>query len=96
MQFQVTTQQGKNYIVSDDSLWIWIEVERELGFTIPEAVEKINKQSLDVITFVLHKAALEAGETELKTQKAWVKNEFDSFEVVEQDPKVNLEATSSE
>lgn len=96
MQFQVTTQQGKNYIVSDDSLWIWIEVERELGFTIPEAVEKINKQSLDVITFVLHKAALEAGETELKTQKAWVKNEFDSFEVVEQDPKVNSEATSSE
>mgnify|MGYP007100066628 CR=1 FL=1 len=87
MKYQITTQQGNNYIVNDDSAWLWISLERELGYTMPQAAAKLQEGSLEVITWLLHKAALDSKQTELKTHKAWVENEFESFEVVEEDPK---------
>jgi hypothetical protein len=89
MKYEITTQQGKNYIVSDDSAWLWIELERELGFTVTQAAEKMSQGSLDVITCMLFKAAKQGGHTELKTQKSWVEHEFDSFEVLDEDPKAS-------
>ncbi len=87
MKYEITTQQGNNYIVSDDSAWLWIELERELGYTVSQAAEKMSQGSLDVITCMLYKAAKANGHTQLPNQKAWVTNEFDSFEVIEESPK---------
>jgi hypothetical protein len=92
MKYEVTTKQGNNYIVSDDSVWMWIELERELGYTVTEAAAKMTKGSLDVISFVLYKSAFAQGKTQLKTQRAWVENEFETFELVDEpDPKDNLQ-----
>ena len=87
MKYEITTQQGNKYIVSDDSAWLWIELERELGYTVSQAAEKMSQGSLDVITCMLYKAAKANGHTQLPNQKAWVTNEFDSFEVIEESPK---------
>ncbi len=87
MQYTVTTKQGNNYIVSDDSAWLWIEIERELGYTFSQAAEKMANGSLDVITCMLYKAAKAMGKTQMPSQQAWVTNEFDTFEVVEESPK---------
>jgi ppGpp synthetase/RelA/SpoT-type nucleotidyltranferase len=88
MKYKVTTKQGNNYIVSDDSAWLWITLERELGYTIQQAAAKMAEGSLDVITWIIHKAALDSKQTELKTQKTWVEHEFETFELVEEeDPK---------
>jgi len=43
--------------------------------------------SLDVITQLLFKAAIIEKKTELKTHKAWVLHEFETFDVVSEDPK---------
>ena len=92
MRYNVKTQQGNNYIVSDESAWLWIELERELGYTVTQAAEKMSKGSLDVITCMLYKAAKEQGKTQLKTQRQWVENEFETFDVVDEpDPKDNSE-----
>lgn len=91
MQFEITTKDGKTYIVDDESTWLWICLERDMGLTYGQAREKIGDQSLDVLTYVLHHAALEAGHTDLKTHKAWVQHEFKEFDVVDSDPK-DLEA----
>ncbi len=87
MEYNVTTKQGNNYTVSDDSAWLWVEIERELGYTVSQAAEKMAQGSLDVITCLLFKAAKAAGHTKLPSQQAWVINEFDLFEVVEESPK---------
>ena len=87
MEYQVTTKQGNNYIVSDDSAWLWVEIERELGYTVIQAAEKMSQGSLDVITCMLYKAAKTGGHTKLPSQQAWVVNEFDTFEEVEESPK---------
>jgi hypothetical protein len=87
MQYKITTKQGTNYIVDDNSAWLWISLERELGYTMPQAAQKLVEGSLEVITWLLHKAALDSKQTELKTHKTWVEHEFESFEVVEEDPK---------
>jgi hypothetical protein len=89
MQYNITTKQGNNYIVSDESTWLWIEIERDLGYTVTQAAEKMSEGSLDVITCMLYKAAKAAGHTKLPNQQAWVVNEFDGFEVVEENPKEN-------
>lgn len=89
MQYTIKTKQGNNYIVSDDSAWLWIEIERELGYTFSQAAEKMSQGSLDVITCMLFKAAKAIGKTQMPSQQAWVTNEFDSFEVVEESPKEN-------
>ncbi len=52
MEYKITTKQGNNYIVSDENVWLWIQLERELGYTITQADEKINQGSLDVLTFL--------------------------------------------
>jgi hypothetical protein len=52
--------------------------------------------SLDVITSMLFKAASMDKKTELKTHKAWVLHEFDTFDVVSEDPKVTGAEASSE
>jgi hypothetical protein len=57
MKYEITTKQGNNYIVSDDSAWLWIELERELGYTVSQAADKMSQGSLDVITCMLYKAA---------------------------------------
>ena len=43
MQYEIKTKQGTNYIVSDDSAWLWIEIERELGYTVTQAAEKMSQ-----------------------------------------------------
>jgi len=92
MRYNVKTQQGNNYIVSDESAWLWIELERELGYTVTQAAKKMADGSLDVITCMLYKAAKEQGKTQLKTQRQWVENEFETFDVVDEpDPKDNSE-----
>jgi len=97
MKYEITTKQGHNYIVSDDSAWLWVEVERELGYTVSQAAEKMSQGSLDVITCMLYKAAKAQGHTKLPSQQAWVINEFETFDVVsEPDPKENLQTASSE
>jgi hypothetical protein len=97
MKYEVTTKQGNNYIVSDDSVWMWIELERELGYTVTEAAAKMIKGSLDVISFVLYKSAFAQSKTQLKTQRAWVENEFETFKLVDEpDPKDNLQTALSE
>lgn len=87
MQYEITTKQGNNFIVSDDSAWLWISLERELGYTMTQAAQKMQDGSLEVITWLLFKAAQDAKKTELKTHKSWVEHEFESFKVVEEDPK---------
>jgi len=87
MKYEVTTQQGDKYIVSDDSAWLWIEIERETGLTMQQAGAKMAEGSLDVITSWLFRAAVMDKKTEFKTHKAWVLNEFDTFDVVSEDPK---------
>jgi hypothetical protein len=87
MKYEVTTQQGKKYIVSDDSAWLWIELERETGLTMQQAGTKMAEGSLDVITSMLFKAAVMDKKTDLKTHKAWVQHEFETFDVVSEDPK---------
>ena len=87
MKYEVTTQQGEKYIVSDDSAWLWIELERETGLTMQQAGAKMAEGSLDVITSLLFKAAVMEKKTELKTHKAWVLHEFETFDVVSEDPK---------
>ena len=87
MKYEITTQQGNKYIVSDDSAWLWIELERETGLTMQQAGAKMAEGSLDVITSMLFKAAVMDKKTELKTHKGWVLHEFDTFDVVSEDPK---------
>jgi hypothetical protein len=89
MEYTITTKQGNNYIVSDESAWLWIEIERELGYTVSQAAEKMSNGSLDVITCMLYKAAKAQGHTKMPNQQAWVNNEFETFEVVEDSPKEN-------
>jgi hypothetical protein len=87
MKYQITTKQGNNYIVSDDPAWLWILLERELGYTLTQAQEKMAQGSLEVITYILYLAAVGDEKTDYKTHQGWVENEFDTFEVVNEDPK---------
>jgi hypothetical protein len=89
MKYEITTQQGNKYEVHDDNAWLWVEIERELGYTVSQAAEKMSQGSLDVITCMLFKAAKAQGKTQLPNQQAWVTNEFESFEVIEESPKDN-------
>lgn len=95
MKYEITTQQGNKYIVSDDSAWLWIELERETGLTMQQAGAKMAEGSLDIITALLFKAAVMEKKTEIKSHKAWVLNEFETFDVVSEDPKaIDAEASS--
>lgn len=96
MKYTVTTQQGNNYIVSVDSTWLWIEIERELGLTITQAEDKMRSGSLDVLTCMLYKAAKAQGKTTLPNQRVWVENEFEGFDLVDESPKENLQTDLSE
>jgi hypothetical protein len=87
MKYEVTTQQGNKYIVSDDSAWLWIELERETGLTMQQAGAKMAEGSLDIITRLLFKAAVIEKKTDVKTHKSWVLHEFETFDVVSEDPK---------
>ena len=87
MKYEVTTQQGNKYEVTDDSAWLWIELERETGLTMQQAGAKMAEGSLDVITQLLFKAAVIEKKTELKTHKTYVLHEFESFDVVSESPK---------
>ena len=96
MKYEITTQQGNNYIVSDDSAWLWIQLERELGYTFTQAQQKTAEGSLEVITYVLYKASVMAGHTDLKMHQTWVETVFDTFDVVSEDPKAISPEASSE
>ena len=96
MKYQITTQQGENYIVSDDSAWLWINLERDLGYTLTQAQEKMSEGSLEVITYILYLAAVRDEKTDYKTHQGWVENEFDTFDVVTDDPKDIPEEASKE
>lgn len=90
MRYQVTTKQGNNYIVSDDNVIIWVHLERDLGFTLTEAYEKAAAGSLNVITYIIWKAATLAGFTQTMTQDGYVTNEFDGMELLPDDgPKAS-------
>lgn len=89
MRYEVKTKQGNNFIVDDDSIELWLEVEELFDLTFHEAAQKIARQSLAVVTKMLFAGAKLGGHTELKTYKAWVKTEFDTFDVLdEESPKV--------
>jgi len=94
MKYKVTTQQGNNYIVSDDSAWLWIRLERDLGYTLTQAQEKMSAGSLEDLTYVMFLAASSEELTEYKTHQGWVENEFDTFDVVSDDPKDTPEEVS--
>ena len=96
MKYDITTTQGDNYIVSDDSAWLWIRLERDLGYTLTQAQEKMSQGSLEVITYILYLAAAGSELTDYKTHQGWVENEFDTFDVVSEDPKDTPEAVSKE
>jgi hypothetical protein len=87
MKYEIKTQQGTNYIVSDEDIEIWIELEEILGLTYNEAAAKMAKGSMTVISEMLFIASRLAGHTELKTSKVWRKTEYDGVEVLEDDPK---------
>jgi actin-related protein len=82
MKLQVTTKQGKNFIVDDDDMELWIELEDMLDLTFIEAQEKIQRQSMKVLSTLMFIGARKGGHTELKTRKAWIEHEFESFDVV--------------
>lgn len=82
--------------MSDDSAWLWIELERETGLTMQQAGAKMAEGSLDLITALLFKASVIEKKTELKTHKAWVQHEFDTFDIVSEDPKATGAEASSE
>lgn len=92
MQYEVKTKQGTNFIVDDDSVELWLEIEELFNVTFKEAQELIARASLAMVTKVLFTGAKLGGHTELKTYKAWVKNEFDTFDVLEhENPKAETE-----
>jgi hypothetical protein len=97
MKLEITTKQGKNFIVDDDDIELWIELEDLLDLTFIEAQAKIQRQSMKVLTALMFLAAKKGGHTELKTQKAWVQHEFESFDVVvDEDPKdIDREASNA-
>lgn len=39
MKYEITTKQDKKYTVSDENAWLWVEIERELGYTVSQAAE---------------------------------------------------------
>jgi hypothetical protein len=96
MKYQVTTQQGNSFEFDDDAAIIWINLERATGLTLSEAQDKLRNGSLDVLTFIMHQGAILTGNTELKTQDAWVTSEFETFEVVFNDPKATESEVSNE
>jgi hypothetical protein len=96
MKYEVTTQQGNKYEVSDDSAWLWIVLERETGLTMQQAGAKMAEGSLDIITALLFNAAVMEKKTEIKSHKAWVLNEFETFDVVAEDPKATGAEASDE
>lgn len=87
MQFQVKLKNGNTYEVNDDSVWLWVSLEKDLGLTYSQAIEKIAGGSLDVLTYILFHESKALGHTQLKTRQAWLETEFDEFDVVEADPK---------
>lgn len=96
MEFNITTKQGKNYIVSDDSAWLYIRLEQDLGHTHTQAQEKMSQGSLEVLTYLMYLAASIGGQTEYKTHQGWVENEFETFDVVSNDPKDTPEEVSKD
>lgn len=84
MQYEVKTKQGNNFIVDDDQIELWLEIEDLFDVTFKEAQELIARHSLSMITKILFASAKLGNHTELKTYKAWVKNEFESFDVLEE------------
>lgn len=87
MQFEVKTKQGNTYVVNDDSVWLWVSLEKDLGLTYNQAIEKIQGGSLDVVTYILFHACKTNGYTQLKTRQVWLETEFEEFDVLEADPK---------
>lgn len=96
MKYQVTTKQGTTYEVNDEAAMLWLNLERDKGLTVTEASEKLQAGSLDILTFIIWQASVEAGHTELKTQDAWVRTEFETFDVVTGDPKATKRVRSTE
>jgi len=97
MRYEVTTKQGKNYIVDDDSAFLWVMLERDKGCTFTEAQDLMVRGSLDVLTWILHFLSKKDGHTELKTQAAWIEHEFETFDVVDDsDPKSTEPEVSKE
>lgn len=92
MKYEVKTKQGNNFIVDDDSIELWLEVEDRFDVTFYEAQQKLSRQSLSILTKIFFVAAVLGGHTEYKTHKTWVKEEFEAFDLAgEDDPKVEAE-----
>lgn len=93
MQYEVTTKQGKNFIVDDNEVTLWLNFEEAFDITFQEAQEKLSRGSISVITKLLFTAAKLGGHTELKTYSKWAEVEFDKFDLVSEDnPKAEAEA----
>ena len=92
MQYEVKTKQGNNFIVDDNEISLWLEVEEMFDITFHEAQEKLSRQSISTVTKLFFAAAKLGNHTQLKTYKVWVRDEFESFDLVgETDPKVEKE-----
>lgn len=76
--------------VSIDQAWVWVRLEDELGLTITAAQDKMADGSTKIITYAIWLAS----ETETD-YKDWIKT-LETFEVVEDGPKVTAEEVSSE
>ncbi len=97
MKLIVKTKQGNNFTVDDDDISLWIELEDMLDLTFSEAQEKIKRQSMKVLTALMFIGAKRGGYTELKTQKAWIDHELESFDVaVDESPKDTDREVSSD
>jgi hypothetical protein len=87
MRYEITTKQGTKYIVSDEDIEIWIDLEEILGITYNEAASLMQKGSMKTISEMLFIASKLGGHTELKTSKAWRATEYETVEVLDEDPK---------
>lgn len=96
MKYKVETKQGKNYIVSDESVMLWVQLERDLKLTFSEAIEAAANGSLNVLTYIIWRAAKAAGHTDTMTQDGFIDYELEMFEpVVDDDPKAPGEVSAA-
>lgn len=94
MQYNVTTKQGNNFIVDDQDIPLWLDIERKSGKTYSEFEALRLRGSLEANAWIMFCGAIRGGHTELKTLDMWIQHEFEDFELVDDDPKAETETAS--
>lgn len=94
MDFTVKTKKGTEYRVSVDDVAIWVQLERDLGMTFGEAIAAAERQSLNVLTYIMWQASVRAGKCDYKTQDGFIEYELDSFVMHDDEaPKEDLDGS---